>query len=227
MAAVAAQAYFDTDAYLRNDTIIPVRARLVRELLGDLSGVRLLDAGCGDGSLSSQFLDRPNSVTMLDFSERMLERARASVRPAGSGATVEFVRADLLAYEPQAPYDVVLCVGLLAHVPDPAAAIEKVAALVAVGGRCVVQFNDDDQLANRLVYRYLSWRGQPYALNRTTRRDLFEALLRAGLRPLAARRYGFVVPGVGKLRRRDVVRLQHLVARTGLGLQTLVLCERS
>jgi 2-polyprenyl-3-methyl-5-hydroxy-6-metoxy-1,4-benzoquinol methylase len=220
--------FFDTDAYLRNDTVIPVRARLVGELLGNVTGARLLDVGCGDGSVSAQFLERPNSVTMVDFSERMLERARANATPRARGARVEFVCADLFDLDAHPPYDIVLCIGLLAHVADPGAAVEKVAELVAPAGRCVLQFSDDDQLANRILYRhYARRRHPPYALTRTSGRFVLETLRRVGLRPVATRRYGFVLPGAGKLRRTDLVRLQDLVARVpGVGLQTLVLCEK-
>src|SRR2546423_8693350 len=171
---MAVEGFFDTDAYLRNDTVIPIRARLVRELLGDVTGMRVLDVGCGDGSLSTQFLDRSNSVTMVDFSQRMLDRARMNLKPRGIGARVEFVRADLFEFEAEAPYDVVLCIGLLAHVAEPGTAIEKVAELVAAGGRCVLQVSDDDQLANRLLYRYYA-RPQhpPYSVTPTTTRLVF------------------------------------------------------
>lgn len=223
------EAFFDSDVYLRNDTIIPVRSTLVREMLAGVTGARVLDLGCGDGSVSRQFLDRPNEVTMVDFSEQMLSRARASASPAAIGASVEFVRSDIVSFEADRLYDVVLCIGVLAHVADPAAVIRKVAELTVPGGRCLLQYSDDDQLGNRLLYRYYAWRrAQPYDLARTSRGFVYDALGQAGLRPLASRRYGFALPCAGRLRRPDVIRLQRLVARIpGIGLQTLLLCERS
>ena len=225
---MAVEEFFDSDVYLRNDTVIPVRSRLVGELLGEVTDARVLDVGCGDGSVSAQFLDRPNSVTMVDFSQQMLNRARVNAKPTVVGASVEFVRADMLTFEDTGTYDIVLCIGVLAHVPEPEAAIRKVAELAASRGRCVFQFSDDDRLGNRLLYRYQALRrAQPYPLTRTSGKLVLEAVRRAGLTPVATRRYGFVLPGVGRLRRRDVLRLQDLVARTPrLGLQTLLLCEK-
>jgi 2-polyprenyl-3-methyl-5-hydroxy-6-metoxy-1,4-benzoquinol methylase len=227
---MAVEEFFDSDVYLRNDTVIPIRSRLIRDMLGGVTGARILDVGCGDGSMSAQFLDRPNKVTMVDFSEQMLNRARQNANPTAAGASVEFVRSDVLAFEPDALYDVVLCIGLLAHVPDADAVIRNVERWTAPGGRCVFQFSDDDQVGNRLLYRYYAWRRWPsYPLTRTSGQRVLTLVRSAGLRPVATRRYGFVLPGAGRLlRRSNIVRLQHLVARTPrVGLQTLLLCEKS
>jgi 2-polyprenyl-3-methyl-5-hydroxy-6-metoxy-1,4-benzoquinol methylase len=110
------EAFFsDPDPYLRNNCAIAVRSTLVKDLLGEIRHSRILDLGCGDGSVSVHFLAQRNSVTMLDLSWAMLERARANTPPEYR-SRVDYVNADLLDFEAERPYDVVLCIGVLAHV---------------------------------------------------------------------------------------------------------------
>ena len=115
------RAYYDSDAYLAQNVIVPIRARLVKDLLGDLHDARVLDLGCGDGSISRSLLAGGNRLTLVDFSAPMLKRARDATPP---GAAVEFVESDLSDYQPSECFDVVMCVGVLAHVPSPPATMQ-------------------------------------------------------------------------------------------------------
>lgn len=151
--AVDAKRFFGRpDAYLTHNYRIPLRSRIVAELVGELRGRRILDLGCGDGSISAQFLPAGNMVTMVDFSRAMLDRARGNVPPEYA-SQVEYVCADVLRFDPPARYDLVLCIGLLAHVESVEDAVSRVARSVKPGGRVVFQINDDDSL----VVRVLKW----------------------------------------------------------------------
>ena len=70
------------DLYLRGNHRVSLRAHFVRGLLGDVRNSRILDLGCGDGRISAQFLPAGNHVTMLDLSDRMLERVKNNVPPS-------------------------------------------------------------------------------------------------------------------------------------------------
>jgi 2-polyprenyl-3-methyl-5-hydroxy-6-metoxy-1,4-benzoquinol methylase len=167
--------------------MVGMRTAMVRGLVGDLDGGRVIDLGCGDGSLSLQFADQVDEIALVDASEPMLETARARSRPAR--ATVTFHTADLSAGPVGIPpADLVLCVGVLAHVPDPRALVREAAALVPPGGRLILQVTDAGRPAGQLLWRYdnlfRSVRG--YALARTTEADVLGWTADLGLQPVDA-----------------------------------------
>ena len=135
------RAFFETDAYLSGNAAIVGRARLVQRMLAPLAQSRVVDLGCGDGSLSLPLLGDGNVLTLVDFSSSMLDRARLAT-PDHCWDQVEFVQSDIAAFRPDDPYDVVICVGVLAHVPSVPATIEAVGALLRPGGRAVIQLSD-------------------------------------------------------------------------------------
>jgi len=120
LGAKAAHEYFEGDAYLANNPIIPIRARFVSELLSDLRNGSVLDLGCGDGSVSRGLLDSGNDLTLVDFSEAMLRRAQES-EPRSAVGRVRYVHSDILEWSAERSYDAVLCIGLLALSRRPSA----------------------------------------------------------------------------------------------------------
>jgi SAM-dependent methyltransferase len=191
--------FFDTDAYLTHNPIVRIRAGLVAELLSDLSGGKVLDLGCGDGSISKPLLAAGNDVTFVDVSAAMLARARQAAVPP-DGGRAEYVQSDILTWEPKSQYDAVLCIGVLAHVASPERALEQVAKSTRVGGRCVVQITDAGRPLGWLLTRYAQARpGKRYSLNRLSASDLVHLAAKHGLRPTAMRRYGLLVPLTGRL----------------------------
>jgi SAM-dependent methyltransferase len=95
---------------------------------------RVADLGCGTGTLSLLLAEAGHTVTGVDFSPAMVERARAK-----AGHAAQFHVGDAAA-PPLAPasYDVVLCRHVLWALPDPAAALERWVGLLAPGGRLVL-----------------------------------------------------------------------------------------
>ena len=68
--------FSDPDLYLTKNHRVRLRSLIVKDLAGEIEGCRILDLGCGDGSISAQFLPAKNLVTMVDLSAGMLERAK-------------------------------------------------------------------------------------------------------------------------------------------------------
>jgi 2-polyprenyl-3-methyl-5-hydroxy-6-metoxy-1,4-benzoquinol methylase len=191
------RAFFDTRSYLDRNAIIPVRARIVAEMLANVRGGRVLDLGCGDGSISRSLLASQNQLTLVDFSARMLDSAR-SASPAG--APIEFIEADILDYVPSAPYDAVICVGVLAHVRSVPLAIERVAAALRPGGLCVLQTTDNASPMGWLLNKYYRRKSRErYELNAITLADLVSTADRCGLVQQGSSRYGVLLPGMGRL----------------------------
>jgi SAM-dependent methyltransferase len=191
------RAFYETEAYLAQNVIIPIRARLVQDLLRDVRGSRILDLGCGDGAVSRPLLAGRNLLTLVDFSPAMIARARESTP---TEAAVEFIEADIADYHSAELFDVVICVGVIAHVPSPRATMQRVARLVRPGGLCVVQITDNGAPLGRGLTHYYRWRRRDaWPVNVMTRRDIDVIAAEHGLREVSRRRYGLLLPGSGRL----------------------------
>lgn len=103
--------------------------------IASLKGKRVLDVGCGGGILSESMAARGANVTGIDLAEKPLKVAELHL--IESGAQVEYlhIAAEDLARERADAYDVVTCMEMLEHVPDPAATVAACATLVRPGGR--------------------------------------------------------------------------------------------
>ncbi|MFN7753327.1 MAG: bifunctional 2-polyprenyl-6-hydroxyphenol methylase/3-demethylubiquinol 3-O-methyltransferase UbiG [Pseudomonadota bacterium] len=102
--------------------------------LARLSGSRVVDVGCGGGILSESMAQRGAKVLGIDLGERPL--AVAKLHRLESGVEVDYraVSAEDLAREQPGAYDVVTCMEMLEHVPDPAQTVAACAALARPGG---------------------------------------------------------------------------------------------
>ena len=90
--------------------------------------------GCGGGILSEALYQRGARVTGIDMGEAPLEVARLHTLESGAEIDYKQTTAEALAAEEPAKYDVVTCLEMLEHVPDPASVVEACARLVKPGG---------------------------------------------------------------------------------------------
>jgi 2-polyprenyl-6-hydroxyphenyl methylase/3-demethylubiquinone-9 3-methyltransferase len=113
--------------------INPLRLDYIAERVS-LSGVRMLDVGCGGGILSEALARRGATVTGIDLATASIDVARRHV--AGSGLAIDYrvISAEDVAAESPGSYDVVTCLELLEHVPRPAETVAACAAAVRPGG---------------------------------------------------------------------------------------------
>ncbi len=114
--------------------INPLRLEWIDELAG-LRGKRALDVGCGGGILAEAMARRAQVVTGIDLAARPLGVARLHALESGV-ANVEYreVAAETLAAQAPASFDVVTCMEMLEHVPQPASVVSACATLVRPGG---------------------------------------------------------------------------------------------
>ncbi len=116
----------------------PLRLEWLERAAGGVSGKRIVDVGCGGGILSEALAARGASVVGVDLGEKALGVAKLHQLESGSTVDYRLVSAEVLAGEMPASFDVVACMELLEHVPDPAAIVAACGALAKPGGIVVV-----------------------------------------------------------------------------------------
>ena len=99
-----------------------------------LAGKQVLDVGCGGGILSESMAQRGAQVTGIDLAEKSLQVAQLHALEAGVQLEYRCVSVEALAQEKPQAFDVVTCMEMLEHVPDPASVVRACAALVKPGG---------------------------------------------------------------------------------------------
>ena len=99
-----------------------------------IAGKKVLDIGCGGGILSESMAVKGAEVTGIDLSSNALAVARLHLMESGNSVEYLEVSAEQLAEQSPASYDVVSCMEMLEHVPNPASTIAACAALVKPGG---------------------------------------------------------------------------------------------
>lgn len=95
----------------------------------------VLDIGCGGGILAESMAKKGAAVTGIDLSEKALKVADLHSLETGVTVRYEMIAAEELAVREPARYDVVTCMEMLEHVPDPAAIVQACATLVKPGGQ--------------------------------------------------------------------------------------------
>ena len=100
-----------------------------------LAGLRVLDVGCGGGILADSMARRGARVLGIDLAAKPLRVAQLHALEAGTqGVEYREIAAEALAQEMPAAFDVVTCMEMLEHVPDPSSIVRACAQLVKPGG---------------------------------------------------------------------------------------------
>jgi 2-polyprenyl-6-hydroxyphenyl methylase/3-demethylubiquinone-9 3-methyltransferase len=113
--------------------INPLRLAYIRRRV-DLHQRKVLDVGCGGGILTEALAREGAVVTGIDLGRAALAAAQAHQRLSGVSASYRHIAVETLAAEQPGRYDVVVCMELLEHVPDPASVVNACARLVRPGG---------------------------------------------------------------------------------------------
>lgn len=100
-----------------------------------VAGKRVLDVGCGGGILAEAMAQRGAKVLGIDLADKPLKVAQLHAMETGvTGVEYREVSAETLAAEQPGSFDVVTCMEMLEHVPDPSSVVRAVTALVKPGG---------------------------------------------------------------------------------------------
>ena len=133
-----ASRWWDTESEFKTlHDINPLRIDYIAQQCGGLEGKKVLDIGCGGGILSEAMAANKAQVTGIDMAELSLDVARMHLHETGLEVDYQLITAEQMATEQPHQYDVVTCMELLEHVPDPASIIRAAATLVKPDG-CIV-----------------------------------------------------------------------------------------
>ena len=113
--------------------INPLRANYIDQH-SSVAGKKLVDVGCGGGILSEAMAQRGATVTGIDMGETPLSVARLHSLESGLNIDYQQITAEQLAEENAETYDIVTCLEMLEHVPNPSSIIQACAKLCKPGG---------------------------------------------------------------------------------------------
>ncbi|MDD3883582.1 MAG: bifunctional 2-polyprenyl-6-hydroxyphenol methylase/3-demethylubiquinol 3-O-methyltransferase UbiG [Gallionella sp.] len=113
--------------------INPLRLGYINRLAG-LAGKQVLDVGCGGGILSESMADMGAQVTGIDLADKSLQVAKLHLLESGRQVEYRKIAVETLAGEQPGQFDVVTCLEMLEHVPDPQSIIQACAQLAKPGG---------------------------------------------------------------------------------------------
>ncbi|MFO7579527.1 bifunctional 2-polyprenyl-6-hydroxyphenol methylase/3-demethylubiquinol 3-O-methyltransferase UbiG [Nitrosomonas halophila] len=113
--------------------INPLRLNFIDEMAG-LKGKAVVDVGCGGGILSESMAAHGAQVTGIDLSDKALKVAKLHLLESGHQVDYRKITVEALATEQPHHYDIVTCMEMLEHVPDPASVIHSCSRLAKPGG---------------------------------------------------------------------------------------------
>jgi 2-polyprenyl-6-hydroxyphenyl methylase/3-demethylubiquinone-9 3-methyltransferase len=134
----AASRWWDPEGEMRPlHDLNPVRLEYV-ERSGPLTGRDVIDVGCGGGLLAEAMARKGARVTALDMAQDLLDVAKLHASESGVGVNYLLESAEEHAAKHAARYDVVTCMEMLEHVPDPSQVVAALATLAKPGGHVFV-----------------------------------------------------------------------------------------
>ena len=114
--------------------INPLRLGWIRQIAGGLAGKAVVDVGCGGGILSEAMAMEGALVTGIDLADKPLKVARLHLLESGNKVDYRKMAVEELAREQPSQFDVVTCMEMLEHVPDPQSTVRACADLAMPGG---------------------------------------------------------------------------------------------
>lgn len=156
-----AHRWWDKDGEFRPlHEINPLRLEWINGL-APVRGQRILDVGCGGGILADSMARNGAEVLGIDLAAKPLKVAQLHALEAQTtGVTYREISAEALAAEQPASFDIVTCMEMLEHVPDPSSVVRACSALVKPGGW--VFFSTINRNAKAFLFAIV---GAEYVLN--------------------------------------------------------------
>lgn len=189
--------------YLTYDYNLRIRKETVEAYTNGFKFNSVIDIPCGTGGMSIPLLNKTQHLTLIDVSSNMLDFARKSI-PEESISKVELINDDFFKLDlKDRTFDLVICLGLLAHVNSPDELLNKIASLLKPGGMLIIQNTDSSHFYSHLIRVYLGLKNivskQPYQLNKVSSKFVEEKLAKDGFKLEKCFRYNQSFLGLSNL----------------------------
>jgi 2-polyprenyl-6-hydroxyphenyl methylase / 3-demethylubiquinone-9 3-methyltransferase len=132
--ALAARWWDPTSEFKPLHQINPLRLEWIEQLTGGLAGRTAIDVGCGGGILAEAMARRGATLTGIDLADKPLKVAQLHGLESGVTVRYEKISAEHMAEREPESFDIVCCMEMLEHVPDPESTIEACARMARPGG---------------------------------------------------------------------------------------------
>ena len=167
---VVKELFENTALYLTYDYNLQIRKETVEAFTNGMNFHHILDIPSGTGNMSIPLLNRTEKLSLIDISSNMLAIAQKSI-PENYLYKTDVTNADFFELDlPKNSYDLIICLGLLAHVNSPEQLINKIASLLKPGGLLIIQNTDASHFYSHLIHLYLGLKNlihkQSYKLNK-------------------------------------------------------------
>lgn len=183
----------DTALYLTFDYNLQIRKETVEAYTKSMSFHSVLDMPCGTGTISLPLLEKTEKLTLIDISSNMLSMAEGNI-PQNYKHKVIGINDDFFNLEiANNSYDLIICLGLLAHVNSPEQLLEKLSKILAPKGLLIIQNTDAAHFYSYLIRFYLILKNiifkQSYKLNKVKASLIKKKLTTNGLELIKSYRY--------------------------------------
>lgn len=192
-----------TEIYFHFDYNIKLRTEIVAELIGDNHYNNALDMPCGNGMISLKNIKNFNQLTLVDFSENMIALAKGYAAQEKIN-NVSFFCGDIFDtnFNDEA-FDIIISLGILAHVDDVDKFLTFIQSKVKKGGVIVIQNTNSSHFYSKLIRLYLGVRQllgkDKYKLNKVPASQVENSFKKAGFTLQKTFRYNQSFIGFSKL----------------------------
>lgn len=182
--SVRSKEYFDnTENYLNSNPVISLRKKIINELIGEQKNKQILDLGCGNGELTLDFISN-NQITFLDISQKMLDLVKKSISE-DKLVNAKFENSDISLFKPDRKYDLVICVGVIAHVESVSDLLFKLNDITSAKGNIILQFTANEKLLshfNNMRYKFFRKEVYKYEINRVSTSKIEDLISSLGIK---------------------------------------------
>lgn len=183
----------DTALYLTYDYNLQIRKETLESFTENMHFKSVLDMPCGNGTISFPLLQKTEKLTLIDISSNMLLLAEKNI-PANDKQKVICINDDFFKLEiPEHSYDLVICLGLLAHVNSPEQLLTKLSKIISPNGYLIIQNTDSSHFYSYLIRFYLGLKRiiskSSYQLNKVKASFLEDELQKNGFEQQKCYRY--------------------------------------
>jgi 2-polyprenyl-6-hydroxyphenyl methylase / 3-demethylubiquinone-9 3-methyltransferase len=207
--ALAARWWDPSSEFRPLHQINPLRLGWIEELAGSLAGRDAIDVGCGGGILAEAMAAKGARVTGIDLADKALRVAEIHGLESGVPVRYEKISAEAMTEREPGSFDVVTCMEMLEHVPDPASTIAACARMARPGGWLF--FSTLNRNPKSFLFAIV---GAEYVLNLLPRgTHEFEKFIRPSELLTAARRAGLEQAAMTGLTYNPITRVYRLVER--------------